>query len=104
MNVGQLRHKVTIQKQDGGTNDGGGTITPNWVEVATVWANVKAEPFEKTFANQSMQQTTHTVKIRYRADLTKAHRLVFKGRILNIKYIKNKDEANRELVINCLEE
>jgi SPP1 family predicted phage head-tail adaptor len=99
-----MRHKVTIQKQDGGTNDGGGTITPNWVDVATVWANVKAEPFEKTFANQSMQQTTHTVKIRYRADLTKANRLVFKGRILNIKYIKNKDEANRELVINCLEE
>jgi SPP1 family predicted phage head-tail adaptor len=108
--IGQLRHKITIQKQEGGTNDGGGTITPNWVDVATVWANVKEDPFEKTFANQSMQQTTHTVKIRYRSDLAASkqknelYRLLFNGRALDIKYIKNTDEANQELVIHCLEE
>lgn len=103
MKIGQLRHKVTIQKQEGGTNDGGGNITPNWVEVATVWAEVKPNAFEKTFANQSMQQTTHTVKMRYRADIKISMRILFKGRILNIKYLTNTDERNRELVVSCLE-
>jgi SPP1 family predicted phage head-tail adaptor len=92
-----------IQKKDGGTNDGGGNIKPNWVDVATVWAELKADPFEKTIANQSVQQTTHTVKMRYRADLTTAHRFLFNGRVLDIRYIKNTKEANRELVVSCLE-
>jgi SPP1 family predicted phage head-tail adaptor len=100
---GQLRHKVTIQKKGSGVSDGGGNIIPNWVNIAEVWANVNADPFDKTVANQSVQQSTHTVKIRYRSDLTTAHRLLFNGRVLDIKYIKNTNEANRELILSCLE-
>lgn len=103
MKIGQLRHRVTIQKKNGGTNDGGGNITPNWENVATVWAKVEPAAFEKVQAGQSVQQITHTVTIRYRADLTATCRLVFNGRILDIKYITNTNERNREMVISCLE-
>jgi SPP1 family predicted phage head-tail adaptor len=103
MNIGKMRHKVTIQKDDGAGNDGGGNVVANWVDVATVWAQVTPMSADVRQAGQDMHQITHTVTIRYRNDINSAMRFNFNGRILDIKHIKNVDERNQELQITCIE-
>jgi SPP1 family predicted phage head-tail adaptor len=103
MIIGDLHHKITIQEQRGSVNDGGGNKIPNWVEVATVWANVTPTNGQTSvLVGKDTQQITHTVKMRYRA-ISKANRLLFNGRVLKIQYIINVNERNRELRLNCLE-
>jgi SPP1 family predicted phage head-tail adaptor len=104
MNIGKLKHKVTIQEFRALDNDGGGNVISDWVDVATVWANVKPiTGQESTIAERKAQQLTHTVSMRYRAISKDKNRLLFNGRVLTIEYILNVDELNRELRLNCLE-
>lgn len=105
MNINKLRHKVTIEENQGTVNDGGGNKLTNWVPIATVWAEVRPlSGSEVTIAEKRGQKTTHNVKIRYRAGIKKdKQRINFNGRILAIEYIINKDERNIELNLLCRE-
>ena len=104
MNINKLKHRVTIQEQQGTANDGGGNKIPNWVDLATIWANVSPiNGTETVIAEKRGQQLTHNVTIRYRADIKAKMRFMFNGRILDIQYIINANEENKELKIQCLE-
>jgi SPP1 family predicted phage head-tail adaptor len=105
MNISNLRHRVNIEKNQGTVNDGGGNKTPNWVVIATTWAEVRpSNGTEVTIAERKGQEITHNVKMRYRSDIKKDnHRINFNGRILAIEYIINKDERNIELNLQCRE-
>jgi SPP1 family predicted phage head-tail adaptor len=103
MDISKMRHRITIQKDDGTGNDGGGNVVANWVDVATVWAQITPMSADIRQAGQDMQQLTHTVKIRYRNDVNHAMRFLFNNRVLDIKHIKNVDERNRELQVTCIE-
>lgn len=105
MNISNLRHRVTIEENTGNVSDGAGNKVPNWQEEATVWAEVKPlNGYEKVIAERTGQQLTHNVKMRFRSDIKKdKHRINFKGRILEIEYIINKDERNVELNLQCRE-
>jgi head-tail adaptor len=46
---------------------------------------------------------SHEVRIRYAADITPRHRLTFHSRKFAIVGIVNTNEANEELVLNCIE-
>lgn len=102
MNIGKLRHRVVIQALQP-VPDGGGGYTEDWVDTATVWANV--EPLQgSTFvqAQKLKVQLTHRVTMRFRP-LSDANRLKHKGRILDIDFILNVEERNEQLKINCAE-
>lgn len=103
--VNQLRHKITIEENQGTINDGGGNKIPVWVPIASdVWANVRPiDGSEITTAERLEQQLTHMVTIRYRKDIEKKHRIVYRGRILKIENIINKDELNVQLILQCKE-
>lgn len=106
MNISALRHRITIEKRvTDGMGDGAGNYTPNWITLATVWADVRpANGQEITLAEKKTQQISHIIKIRYRSDIKKdLHRIKFKGRIFVIEYITNKDERNIELTLQCRE-
>lgn len=105
MNVNDLRDKVIIEEDKGAINDGYGNTYTNWVTVASVWASVKPfRGYEVTTAEKKSQEITHNVKMRYRPGLSKEkQRINFKGRILKIEYIINKDERNIELNLQCKE-
>jgi SPP1 family predicted phage head-tail adaptor len=106
MNINKLRHKITIEENQGTVKDGGGNRLPNWVAVASnIFAEVRpVNGNEATIAERKGQQISHVVTIRYRAGIKKdKHRIVYKGRILAIEYIINKDERNIELNIQCRE-
>lgn len=106
MDINKLRHRVTIQENQGTINDGGGNKLPNWVDVATVWAEVRpVNGQEATIAEKRGQQVTHAVNMRYRPNVKKdKHRIIHKGRILKIEYVLNVDERDIELNITCREE
>jgi SPP1 family predicted phage head-tail adaptor len=104
MNINKLKHRVTIQQQNGTLNDGGGNIKPNWVDVVTVWASVSPiNAQESIIAERRGQQVTHSISVRYRTDISPKMRLLFNGRVLDIQTIVNINEENKELKIQCLE-
>jgi SPP1 family predicted phage head-tail adaptor len=104
MDIGSMRHKITLQSLDKTATDGGGNYNEVWDNVADVWAKVSPISGQQfIIAGQHNQQLTHTVSMRYRADITPAMRFLYRGRILRIQYIQNIDERNIELRINCIE-
>jgi len=105
MDIGKLRHRLTIEENTGTTNDGAGNKLPRWEPVATTWAEVKPlRGQEVDIANQFGQEITHRIKMRYRTDITKEkHRIVFKGRTFHIEYLINVNEMDRELNVYCRE-
>lgn len=80
MDAGTLRHKVTIQHNDGGLDDWGQPIE-GWTDLyANIWANVlflNGKEFVR--ADKDSQSTSASVRIRKRSGITQAMRLVHKG-------------------------
>ena len=86
MDPGRLDQRVTIQVKQS-VADGGGGFTETWSDVATVWAQVlPMSGRERSQAQQVEAASVYRVTIRRRGDLTAAHRLVWKGRPMNIRW------------------
>lgn len=109
MRAGKLRHRVTIQRETaegdpGYVADGEGGYELAWIDVATVWASVRPLSVkEQTFAAQLQDSRTHEVRLRWRNGLTAAHRLLFKGRPLNIRGVQLLDEIQHEMLVQVEE-
>jgi SPP1 family predicted phage head-tail adaptor len=103
MNIGRMRHKVTIQRPAQIPDNGGG-YQDGWAAVATVWAEVTPLRGREFFqAQQTQTEITHKVRIRYR-NVTNDSRLIFDKRVLNIKGTPiNVNERNEVLEIHCVE-
>lgn len=96
MNIGKLRHRVTIEHKvrmrDPETNE----IIEGWQPLTTRWGSI--EPLrgrEYWAAAQTQAEVTHTVRMRYTPGITPAMRLVHRGRYFNIVVVRNLDEENR---------
>lgn len=77
MEIGRLRSRVTLQSPSTEEDELGQPI-PGWVDVASVWAdirNVSGLDAIKSGADVSIVRAS--ARIRYRADVTAAMRLVF---------------------------
>jgi len=101
--IGQLRHRITIQRP-AVSSDGMGGGPQTWTDVATAWAGI--EPLRGSSfwqAQQTQAKTTHTVTIRYRPGITTDCRVIFSSRIFQIDAIQNPAESNRYLILLCSE-
>lgn len=102
MTIGALRHRVTIEAENG-TADGAGGLTNPWanpIQVATVWAKISPlNGGEQLRAMQLEDRVSHRIRMRYRADVTAQHRLRLGTRAFNIRSILNDGERNRWLTI-----
>jgi SPP1 family predicted phage head-tail adaptor len=72
MEIGELRHKVTIERPEaGGRNERGGVrevFVPNLVDI---WAEVlQLGPRERMLAQQVQSSITSKIRIRYRPGIT----------------------------------
>lgn len=77
--AGDLRERVTIQ-QRAEALDAIGENTGGWVDLATVWASAEPLSGNEYFAAGQQQQTVDVrFRIRYRADVTGAMRVVWRG-------------------------
>ncbi|MDE1484224.1 phage head closure protein [Xenorhabdus bovienii] len=79
MRAGRLRHRITIRKNES-TRDSFGGIINNWVDVATVWAEVKAiSGRERVASGAVFSEATVRIWLRYRADVTTANNITYHG-------------------------
>ena len=72
MSAGKLDRRVTVQRRQA-TTDSYGQESGTWVDIATVWANVKPIGGREKLRAMAYESTlTHTVMVRYRADFLPA--------------------------------
>lgn len=105
--VGRLRHRVQCQEPTA-TLDSLGRKTRGqgqWSTYTSRWAEVRElSGREVELARQIHAQASHIVTVRYFDRLSETHRFVFRGRVLEIKAILDKDSTQRELSVLCGEE
>lgn len=103
MRAGKLRHRVTVQRDNGERSEFGGP-EESWSDVTTRWMTV--EPLsgrELWNAQQVRPDVTHKVTARHLDGVTTKHRLKFGTRVLQIESVINPVERNEELMILCKE-
>lgn len=103
IHAGRLRHQVTLQSQDT-AQDSYGDAVRSWVDLATVWAEVRPLSGRELWAAQQTQATTtHQVMTRYLAGVTSSCRVKYGSRVFAIDAVLNPDERNERLVLLCTE-
>lgn len=109
MRAGTLRERVTIQAATV-TQDSYGEPIETWANLATnptVWANVGSRASGERFisgAEQVQASVSHTVRIRYRADVTVLMRLIWRtNRTLQIENVIDSDGRKADLILMCSE-
>jgi len=103
VNPGELRHIITIQSAAyvAGSH-GAGDIT--WGTFAQVWAAVWPQKSQEHVVGDRLEISTHTlIKIRYIAGILAGMRVLFGSRVFEIVGIRNIDEINREILLDCRE-
>lgn len=103
MEAGKLQRRVALQAAAETTTETG-EVARVWTTYATVWARI--EPLagrELVYAQQTTPDVTHRVTLRYRADVTVAHRLLYGTRVLHIRAARNLEEDDVELQLDCQE-
>lgn len=107
MDIGAIRHRVTLKNSspvpdgDGGFTEVLTTLTP-----ATVWASIApatARDLERVVAGTVESAATHLVRVRYHPGITTKTRLLYGSRMLNVTSVQNTDERKIELVLVCEE-
>lgn len=103
MNIGDLRHKVTIQTKSV-TRGTAGQEVETWADTATKWASI--EPLtgrEYWQAQQINAEMTSKITIRYYFGLTTTNRIKFGTRCFDILSVQNIKERNEFMVLMCKE-
>jgi SPP1 family predicted phage head-tail adaptor len=107
LGAGDLNKRITIQKEAYNEPTGGqlnGKQNEAWVNVATVWANIKTNSSTETVVGAQVQQVgTYTITMRYRRGVDSNQRLEYRGRYFQIQGVTNVDENNTWLVLDCSE-
>lgn len=103
MNIGKLRHRITIQKQVNETNDYGAVVT-KWRTLATVWADVRPISGREYFSAQQVQsEITTQIWLRHLDGVLPTMRVKFGSRTLEIVSVLNTQERNISLQLMCKE-
>lgn len=102
MRAGTLRDRIVIQRQSTAVDQAWGQSTA-WNDISTVWASVVATVADESFAQKGTASATgYTVKMRYRADVSGADRLKYRGVVLDIVGVIDVGGRRRELEIKAV--
>lgn len=103
MNIGKLRHRITIQQQLQTRDEHGGVVTA-WQAFATRWAALEPLSGRELFeAQQLANKVGLRVRLRYLSEVTPAMRVLYGTRVFNIQAVINVEERNEELQLLCEE-
>ena len=106
MRAGNLRRRVTVQKQSATKDAFGQPVENDWQTVVTAWAQIAAITGREIFALGSgfTAQVTHRVTLRYPAQtITAGMRVSYKSRLFDVQVVSDPTEDKRELDLLCLE-
>ncbi len=107
MNIGKLKHRITIQKY--GTNTTENNFDEeDWIDFKTVWASVNNLWGKEFYAAKAInEENTVEFIIRYSKELevlnSKEYRIKWKDREFDITFIDNIRYENRWLKIKTME-
>lgn len=91
INAGAMRERVTIQRPVDQQSAFGET-TLAWEDEATVYASVMGVRAADYFAaQQAGVLVTHRIRIRFYPGLTHQHRLLWRGRVMEISSVLERD-------------
>ncbi|MEY9096281.1 phage head closure protein [Paenibacillus sp. RC84] len=104
MNSGALRHRITLQKKETGSDDEGLPLV-NWIDFASVSAAIEPLRGREYFAAAAANaESTIKVRIRYRQGVTADMRVLYNGRILEVQSPPiDPFERHKELHLMCKE-
>ena len=102
MNIGKMRHRITIQRQSDEKDRLAG-YQDDWIDIATVWAQISPVSGREFLTQIRETMVTHKIYCRYRPGVTPRLRIKFKDRIFRIISVLNWDESNEGLTIMCEE-
>jgi SPP1 family predicted phage head-tail adaptor len=90
-----LRHRLTLEELSRVTDDGGG-FTESWVEVATIFADLRPiRGSERVEADRLTGNVTHDVVLRYRPGVVPAMRFREDTRIFQIVAVIDVEKRRR---------
>lgn len=101
--IGDLRHRLTIQKLEKVKDPVSGELKEEWTEFATVWGSVEDLAGREFFdAQQVNAEITTRVKIRYLKGIKATMRIIYDDRVLEIAAPPmDPDGRKRELHLLC---
>lgn len=100
--LGTLRDRVQLLRRVT-TPDGAGGEEIAFVPMATVWARVTARnPALTTHGAGPAAQSTHSVVLRYRTDLTPGDRLTYRGQSLDVIAADDLNGRKAYLSVACV--
>ena len=103
MQIGKLRHRITLQKQVNTVNDYGAAVT-TWKNVATVWADVRPLSGREYFSAQQVQsEVTTQIWLRYLDGIMPTMRVNHNGKHYEILSVLNTNGRNTSLQLMCKE-
>lgn len=101
MEIGKLRHRITLQQQINTQNDYGVIVTI-WQNIATVWAEIKPISGREYFSAQQVQsEVTTQIWIRYRKGIEPTMRVEHNGKYYEIISVLNYQGLNKTLQLMC---
>lgn len=101
--IGAMRSRVTLQAPVE-TDDGAGGVVVSWVDVASVWAEVRPRRGgEGLWADAPAGRLTSEIVMRWRDDVWPGMRLVAGERTFDIRAAYDPDGRRRRVVCLCLE-
>lgn len=103
MQVGKLRHKISIEERTDSL-DGRGESVEIWSKYLSAKAGIYSIDGDETEKmHQENNSVTHRVIMRYRAGVTAKMRVNFNGRLFDIESVINVNERNKSLKLMCEE-
>jgi len=92
VNIGKMNERVQI-KAPAEVRSPSGETTLNWdTTVATVWASVDGLSSRDILqAQQANVMATHRIRIRHRDDVLHTHRLIWRGKTMEIASVTNRE-------------
>jgi SPP1 family predicted phage head-tail adaptor len=99
--AGRLRERVVIEAPIRAGDGAGGTMV-TWTPLATMWAEMRMlTGAEVTLGERDEARSPVIATIRFRDDVTAEMRLVWRGRALNIRALRDPDGARRWLELRA---
>lgn len=101
MKAGSLNKRVTIQ-QPGTTQDEIGQPVAGWVDVATVWANIRNRTGSEAMRSDSETSVVQaSIRLRYRTDVDASMRVVYGARVYKIVAVLPDDVKKDHVDLVC---
>lgn len=88
MRGGDLDRRITLQEEQT-TPDGGGGVSVDWIDVATLWASMRQESGREYLAGGAISAERRVIfRLRWRAGVTPQMRIIHGGGSFDIKEVR----------------